>query len=106
MVIELKNSMIMSNVSNTSKKRVGEFLRAEVFEFLVVTDLVIDIESLAAVGDGHCSLPELEMGKEDFCGVRRVTSLVFTDGEKLFVEPGELECRQRQIEKSECWVRC
>ena len=43
MVIELKNSMIMSNVSNTSKKRVGEFLRAEVFEFLVVTDLVIDI---------------------------------------------------------------
>ena len=40
MVIELKNSLIMSNMS---KETVSEFPRAEIFEFLVVTDLVVDM---------------------------------------------------------------
>jgi len=39
-VIELKNPLIISNMSNET---VSEFPRAEFFEFLVVADLVVDI---------------------------------------------------------------
>jgi hypothetical protein len=39
-VLELKNSPIMSNMS---KEAVSECPRVEIFEFLVVTDLVVNL---------------------------------------------------------------